>query len=70
VDQVRKILHFLMGAVSLFILFFGGSALRCQPFDSLLNHTEQWKNRNLIKGLTVDACIRLQYNWLTTGDPR
>jgi hypothetical protein len=61
VEQVRKILLFLTVAACWFMLLSGGSALRCQPADSLLNQAEQWKKRNLIKGLTVEAYIDVYY---------
>jgi hypothetical protein len=51
----------IMVATCSHMVFFGGSVLRCQPADSLLNQAEQWKKRNLIKGLTVEAYIDVYY---------
>lgn len=48
-------------AALLFILLFTGTALRGQPADSLLNHAEEWKNRNLARGLTVHAYLDIYF---------
>jgi opacity protein-like surface antigen len=61
VEQARKIILVIEVAALSCMLFFSGSALMCQPVDSLLNQAEQWKNRNLIKGLTVEAYIDVYY---------
>ena len=61
VEQVRKIPLFIIVAACSFMLFSVGSVLKCQPVDSLMKQAEQWKQRNLIKGLTVDAYIDVYY---------
>ena len=60
-EPVKKIILIIKIAACSFTLFFSDSALRCQPVDSLLNQAEQWKKRNLIKGLTVEAYIDVYY---------
>ncbi len=59
--QSRKLLFMIVVAACSIMLFFGGSPLKCQPADSLLNQAEQWKNRSLMKGLTVEAYIDVYF---------
>ena len=61
VEQGRKILFFIIVAACSFMLFPAGSALRCQPVDSLVKQAEQWKNRHLLKGLSVEAYLDVYY---------
>ena len=58
---MKKNIHPLLLAISLFVLLFPVQVTVGQTIDSLLSKAEQWKLKNLMKGLSVQAYVDVYY---------